>query len=72
MVFAYSEMGRVVALNVETNNSFGLPHLVEVSAFRILNSCFVLVTVTLICVKNVSFWSRVILRIFGWFVRDSV
>ena len=35
MVFAYSKMGRVIALKVEKINSYCLPHLVEVSAKRL-------------------------------------
>ena len=35
MVFAYSKMGKVIALNVETINPFCLPHLVEVSALKV-------------------------------------
>ena len=72
MMFAYSEMGRVIALNVETINSFCLPHLVEVSPFKMLSVCFALLMVTFICCKNVSFGSRVIPRIFGCFVVGSV
>ena len=65
-------MGQVIALNVETINSFCLPHLVEVSAFRMLNVCFALVMVTFICCENVSFELRVIPRIFGCFVVGNV
>ena len=72
MVFAYSKMGQVIALNVETINSFCLPHLVEMSAFRMLSVCFALVMVTFICCENVSFGSRVIPRIFGCFVVGNV
>ena len=72
MVFAYSKMGHVIALNVESINSFCLPHLVEVSAFRMLSICFALVMVTFICCENVSFGSRVIPRIFGCFVVGNV
>ena len=72
MVFAYSKMGRVIALNVETINSFSLPHLVEVSDFGMISVCFALVMVTFICCENVSFGSRVNLRIFGCFVFGSV
>ena len=72
MVFAYSKMGQVIALNVETINSFCLPHLVEMSAFRMLSVCFALVMVTFICCENVSFESRVISKIFGCFVIGSV
>ena len=63
MVLAYSKMGQVIALNVETINSFCLPHLIEVSAFRMLNICFALVMVTFISCKNVSFGSK-IFRVF--------
>ena len=72
MVFAYSKMGQVTALNVETINSFCLPDLVEVSAFRMLNICFALVMVIFICCENVSFGSRVIPRIFRCFAIGSV
>ena len=65
-------MGQVIALNVETINSICLPHLLEVSAFRMLNFCFALVIVTFICGKNVSFGFRVILRIFLYFVVGSI
>ena len=65
-------MGQVIALNVEIINSFCLPHLVEVSAFRMLSICFALVMVTFICCKNVSFGSRVIPRIFVCFVVGNV
>ena len=72
MTFACSKMGRVIALNVETINCFCLPHSVEVSVFKMLSVCFVLVIVTFICCKNVSFGSRVIPRIFGCFVVGNV
>ena len=65
-------MRQVVALNVETINSFCLPHLVEVSAFRMLSICFALVMVMFICCKNVSFGLRVIPRIFGCFVVGNI
>ena len=68
MVFACSKMGRVMAFNMETINSFCLLHLVEVSGFRMLSICFALVIVTFICCENVSFELRVIPRIFGCFV----
>ena len=58
-------MGQVIALNVETINFFYLPHLVEVSAFRMLSVSFALVVVTFICCENVSFGSRVIPKILG-------
>ena len=45
-------MGQVIALNVETINSFCLSHLIEVSAFRMLSVCFALVMVTFICCEN--------------------
>ena len=40
MVFAYYKMGRVIALNIETIGSFCLPHLVELSAFKMLTVRF--------------------------------
>ena len=61
-------MGQVNTLNVETINSFCLPHLLKGSAFRMLNVCFVLVIMTFICCKNVSFGSRVIPIVFECFV----
>ena len=57
---------------METINFFCLPHLVEVSAFRILSVCFALVIATFICFENVSFGSRVIPRIFRCFVVGNV
>ena len=72
MVFMYFKMWQVIALNVETINSFCLHHLVEVSTFSMLSVCFALVMVTFICCENVSFGSRVILRIFGCFVVGNV
>ena len=48
MVFAYSKMGQVMDLDIETINFFCLPHLVEVSVFRMLSVCFALVMVTFI------------------------
>ena len=72
MVFVDSEMGQVVALNVEIINSLCLPHLVEVSAFRMLSICFALVMVTFKCYENVGFGSRVIPRIFRCFVVGNV
>ena len=72
MVFAYSKMGRVIALNVDTINFFCLPHLVEVSAFRMLSVFFTLVLLTFICCENVSFRSKVIPKIFGCFVIGNV
>ena len=42
------------------------------SAFRMLSVCFALVMVTFICSENVSFASRVISRIFVYFVVGSV
>ena len=65
-------MGRGIALNVETINSFCLHHLVEVSAFRMSSTCFVLVMVAFICCENVSFGSRVIPRFFRCFVVGNV
>ena len=65
MVFAYSKMGQVIALNAEKINSFCLPYWVEVSAFKMLGICFALVMMTFICYKNVSFRTTVIPRILG-------
>ena len=71
MVFAYSKTGST-ALNVEAINSFCLPHLVEMSAFRMLSICFALEMLTFICYDNVSFGSRVIPRIFRCFIVGNV
>ena len=66
MVFTYSNMAQVLALNVEKISSFCLLHLVEVSALKMLNVCFALVMVTFICFENVSLGSRaVVLNLFG-------
>ena len=72
IVFAYSKMVQVIALNVETINSFCLFCLVEMNAFRMLNVCFVLVVMTFICCENVSFGSRVIPRNLRCFVVGNV
>ena len=72
MIFAYSIMGRVIPLFVETINSLCLLHLVEVSAFKRLSICFALVMVTFICCENINFGSRVIPRIFWCFVVGNV
>ena len=68
MVFAYSKMGRMMALNIETISSFSLPHLLEVSGFRMLSVCFALVMVMFIYCENVSFGLRVIPKSFGCFL----
>ena len=52
VVFAYSKMGQVIALNVETINSFCLPHLIKVSAFRMLSISFALVMVIFTCCEE--------------------
>ena len=52
MVFTYPKMGQVIALNAETINSFHLPHLIEVSDFRMFSICFALVMVMFICCEN--------------------
>ena len=64
MVFAYFKMECVIALYVETINSFCLPYLVKKSAFRMLGICFALVMVTLICCENVNFGYRMIHNFF--------
>ena len=66
------KMGQVIALNVETLNFFCLPHLIEVSASRMLSICFALVMVTSICCENVSFRLIVIPRVLGCFVVGNV
>ena len=43
IVFTYSRMGQVIALNIESINFFCLTYLVEVSAFRMLSVYFALV-----------------------------
>ena len=58
IMFAYSETGRMMTLNVETIGSFYLLILVKVSAPNMLRVCFALVMV-IICWKNFNFWSRV-------------
>ena len=55
MVFAYSKMDQGIALNVEIINSFCLPHLTEVSAFRMLSNCLALDMVTFMYCENVRF-----------------
>ena len=49
MVFAYSKMGQVIALNVEIISSFCLHHFVKVSAFRMLSICFAFVMLMFVC-----------------------
>ena len=51
-VLAYSKMGRVMTLNVETINSFCLFHSVKVSAFKMLSICFALVMETFISASS--------------------
>ena len=51
-------MEQVIALNVETIISFCLPHLVKLSAFRMLSVCFALVIVTFIQCENVNFGTK--------------
>ena len=46
IVFAYSKMRRMIALNVEMISSFCLPDLLEVSVLRMLSIGFALVMVT--------------------------
>ena len=48
MVFAYSKIGQMIALNVATIGSFCLPHLVELCAFKLLRVCFAYVIVMFI------------------------
>ena len=67
MMFAFSKMEQVIALNVETINSFCLPHLVEVSALRMLSACFVFVMVTVMSCKNVNFRSKALISKFLYF-----
>ena len=59
-------------LHIKTISFFCLFYLIEVSASILLSVCFSLVIVMFMCCKNVNFGYRVILRIFGCFVMDSV
>lgn len=72
VVFAYSNMGRVMVLNVEIMSSLCLPHLVDVSALRMLRVRFAFCAVSLVCCENVSLGSNVIPRILGCLVVGSV
>ena len=73
MVFAYSKMEQVIALNVETINFFCLPHFVEVSGFSMLSICFALLMVTFTCCENVSLGSRMMIsKISKCFVVGNV
>ena len=65
MALAYSKMGKVMALNIETIRSFCLPHLVEVSALRMNSVHLALVMVMFMCCENVCFGLIVIPKIFG-------
>ena len=67
IVFAYSKMGRVIALYVWSMVSFCFPHLVDVSAFRMLRVRFALSVVILICSEYVSLGSNVRPKILGCF-----
>ena len=53
-------------------SSFCLPLLFEVSTLRMLSVCFTLMTVRYMYCENVSFGSKVILRVCGCFVVGSV
>ena len=54
IVDAYSMTGRVMALYVAMIVSFCLPHVVDVSAFRMLTDFFALIAVLLMCLLYVS------------------
>ena len=58
MVFAYSKMRQVTALNVEMISLFYLLHLFEVSTLRMLSVCFALMRVRFMNCENVSFGSK--------------
>ena len=62
----------MIALNVEMISSFCLPHFFKVSALRKLSVCFALMTVRFMYCENVSFGSKVISKVFGCFVVDSI
>ena len=62
----------MIALNVEILSSFCLPHLFDVSALRMLSVCFALMTVQFMYCKNLSYGSKVISKVFGYFVVRSV
>ena len=53
-------------------SSFCLPHLFEVSALRKLSVNFALMSVRFMYCENVSFGSKVISKVFGFFAVDSV
>ena len=62
----------MITLDVKMLNSFCLLHLFEVSALRMLSVCFALMMVRFMYCENVSLGSKVISRVFGCFVVDSV
>ena len=68
IVLVCSNMGRVMDLKVEINNSFCIPHLVDVSVLGMLSVCLALVIAMLVCCENISFGSR----IFGYLVVRSI
>ena len=68
IVFAYSKMGRVIALYVWSMISFCLPHLVDVRAVRMLRVRFALsVMILIICSEYVDLEPNVRPKIFGCF-----
>ena len=67
LVFTYFKMGRVVASNVETITTFGLPFLMEVSAFRNLSVRFALVIITFMCCILCYHWVKSDSKNFGVF-----
>ena len=71
-VLAYSRVGRVIVLKVEIISSLCLPHLVDVSALRMLSVRFALVVVIFMCCENVSFGSKVTPRILGCLIVGNV
>ena len=71
-VEAYSSIGLVTVLYVVVRVSFVFPHVVEVSAFRMLRVLFALSVVCLMCELKVIFGSNVSPSILGVLVVGSV
>ena len=69
MVSAYSEMGRVIALNAETISSFFFPPFGKSKCFQNVKHLFCFsnnaIALMLISGENVSFGSRVIQEFLG-------
>ena len=62
----------MIALNLKTISLFCLSHLFEESALRKLSVCFALMMVRFIYCENVSFGSKVILKVFMCFDVDCL